>query len=77
MSNFVKFVSVMALVGSLTPFAALARSGDFRNSAPAIHAVQAQNSGAFVAGRGSENARFADNASSFDNRGTVARDAYA
>ncbi|MDE2239125.1 MAG: hypothetical protein KGJ73_04255 [Rhodospirillales bacterium] len=78
MSNFVKFVSVVALVGSLAPFAAQARAGDFRNSAaPAIHAVQAQNNGAFVAGRGSENARFADNAKSFNNRGTVARVAYA
>lgn len=77
MSNFVKLVSVVAVIGSLAPFAAQARSGDLDPTGPATHVVQFHSKSAFAAGRSSENVHFADNASSFENRGTVSRNAYA
>ncbi len=61
MSRFVKFASAALLVASLAPFAAQARSGSLGTTGQAQPATQSTQHGAFVAGRGAENARFASN----------------
>ncbi len=58
MSRFTKFASAAVLVASLAPFAAQARSGDLGTSGPASSAVQSSQHGAFVPGRGADNAQF-------------------
>ncbi len=58
MSRFTNFASAAVLAASLAPFAAQARSGDLGTSGPAIHAVQSHQQGAFVGGRGTEDAQF-------------------
>ncbi len=58
MSRFTKFASAAVLVASLAPFAAQARSGDLGTTGPAANAVQSSQHGAFVPGRGAENAQF-------------------
>ncbi len=62
MSRFTSFASAAALVAALAPFAAQARSGDLGTSGPAIHAVHSHQHGAFVAGRGAENAQHTNEA---------------
>lgn len=59
MSRFASFASVAVLAASLAPFAAQARSGDIGTTGPATHAVQSSQHGAFVPGRGADNAHFA------------------
>ncbi len=67
MSRFTKFASAAVLVASLAPFAAQARSGDLGTSGPAANAVQSSQHGAFVPGRGAENAQFTAQAQNAGN----------
>jgi hypothetical protein len=48
MSQFTKFASAAALVASLAPFAAHARTSEPGNTHPANHAVQSSQPGAFA-----------------------------
>ena len=61
MSRFAKFATAAVLAASLAPLSAYARSGEFGTTGNAHHAVQATSRGAFVPGRGAENAQFANN----------------
>ena len=78
MSRFTKFVSAVAVVAALAPFAAQARSGETGSTGPATTAVQSTQHGAFVPGRGSENAKLADNVStSYPDGRPVSHNAFA
>ena len=70
------FIAVL-LVAALIPLAAQARPRDLGTTGPAIHAARSHNNGAFVANRDASRAHYADNAASFQSRGTVGNDAYA
>ncbi|HTQ70315.1 MAG TPA: hypothetical protein VMH92_02320 [Acidocella sp.] len=56
-----KFASAVALVASLAPFAAQARSGSLGTTSQAQPAAQAAQHDASVAGRGAEHAQLASN----------------
>ena len=78
MSRFAKFASAAVLAASLAPFATMARSGEIGTTGPATQAVQSTQHGAFVAGRGAENAKYADNVvTSYHNGRPVPSDAFA
>jgi hypothetical protein len=64
MTSFTKFAAAAVLAASLAPLSAYARSGDLGTTGPAGHAVQSSQHGAYVPGRGAENAQntqFANN----------------
>ena len=67
----------VALVAALVPLAAQARPRDLGTTGYAIHAVESHRNSAFLARSGTGRAHYADNAASFQSRGTVPNDAYA
>ncbi|MBU6449946.1 MAG: hypothetical protein KGQ26_10015 [Rhodospirillales bacterium] len=77
MFSLIKSASAMVLVASLVPLTAQARPKDLGTTGPAIHAAQPHHKGSFVASRDARSPQLADNAASFQNRGTVPNDAYA
>ncbi len=77
MFSFIKPIIAVLLLAALIPLAAQVRPRDLGPTGPAIHATQSHNNGAFVTNHDASRLHYADNAASFQSRGTVGNDAYA